>query len=136
MMYCQVLRVFFFFKQKTAYEMRISDWSSDVCSSDLRDIAVARTQSFADQIRVAAVRAIQDAVDLAKAVQPVGRRIVSRFGAEITDKIEIACRCCADHPRATPACELRRDAADPARCAVDEDRLPRLEIEKIGRAHV
>src|SRR3546814_2977596 len=27
---------FFFFKQKTAYEMRISDWSSDVCSSDLR----------------------------------------------------------------------------------------------------
>src|SRR3546814_12359436 len=28
--------VVFFFKQKTAYEMRISDWSSDVCSSDLR----------------------------------------------------------------------------------------------------
>src|SRR3546814_3031261 len=32
---CSVL-CFFFFKQKTAYEMRISDWSSDVCSSDLR----------------------------------------------------------------------------------------------------
>src|SRR3546814_3089582 len=31
-------RVFFFFKQKTAYEMRISDWSSDVCSSDLRPL--------------------------------------------------------------------------------------------------
>src|SRR3546814_17004477 len=30
-----VLYSFFFFKQKTAYEMRISDWSSDVCSSDL-----------------------------------------------------------------------------------------------------
>src|SRR3546814_3537031 len=30
--------VFFFFKQKTAYEMRISDWSSDVCSSDLVDL--------------------------------------------------------------------------------------------------
>src|SRR3546814_5473163 len=28
----------FFFKQKTAYEMRISDWSSDVCSSDLQDV--------------------------------------------------------------------------------------------------
>src|SRR3546814_8076742 len=28
---------FFFFKQKTAYELRISDWSSDVCSSDLGD---------------------------------------------------------------------------------------------------
>src|SRR3546814_6863946 len=29
---------FFVFKQKTAYEMRISDWSSDVCSSDLADV--------------------------------------------------------------------------------------------------
>src|SRR3546814_16904661 len=29
--------LFFFFKQKTAYEMRISDWSSDVCSSDLQN---------------------------------------------------------------------------------------------------
>src|SRR3546814_7396850 len=36
MCYCVfVLLVFFFFKQKTAYEVRISDWSSDVCSSDL-----------------------------------------------------------------------------------------------------
>src|SRR3546814_2925507 len=36
---CGVLVVmFFFFKQKTAYEMRISDWSSDVCSSDLDPI--------------------------------------------------------------------------------------------------
>src|SRR3546814_1629867 len=31
--------IFFFFKQKTAYEMRISDWSSDVCSSDLFGLA-------------------------------------------------------------------------------------------------
>src|SRR3546814_1650075 len=30
-----IMVMFFFFKQKTAYEMRISDWSSDVCSSDL-----------------------------------------------------------------------------------------------------
>src|SRR3546814_9349317 len=34
-MMCCDRGVFFFFKQKTAYEMRISDWSSDVCSSDL-----------------------------------------------------------------------------------------------------
>src|SRR3546814_2552534 len=32
---------FFFFKQKTAYEMRISDWSSDVCSSDLPQLGTA-----------------------------------------------------------------------------------------------
>src|SRR3546814_7441132 len=35
LLYLFVFCVFFFFKQKTAYEMRISDWSSDVCSSDL-----------------------------------------------------------------------------------------------------
>src|SRR3546814_18781754 len=31
--------IIFFFKQKTAYEMRISDWSSDVCSSDLKNLS-------------------------------------------------------------------------------------------------
>src|SRR3546814_9303437 len=36
-LYFSVLCIFFF-KQKTAYEMRISDWSSDVCSSDLQQI--------------------------------------------------------------------------------------------------
>src|SRR3546814_7764513 len=42
---CGIL-FFFFFKQKTAYEMRISDWSSDVCSSDLQQLLVlARADS-------------------------------------------------------------------------------------------
>src|SRR3546814_9354145 len=36
--------VFFFFKQKTAYERRISDWSSDVCSSDLPAVEVREEQ--------------------------------------------------------------------------------------------
>src|SRR3546814_2512879 len=52
--YCALVRFavlfllwFFFFKQKTAYEMRISDWSSDVCSSDLVDRNMSRqSQSF------------------------------------------------------------------------------------------
>src|SRR3546814_9663218 len=39
------LLFFFFFKQKTAYEMRISDWSSDVCSSDLLSARDAGTTS-------------------------------------------------------------------------------------------
>src|SRR3546814_9649016 len=38
--------MFFFFKQKTAYEMRISDWSSDVCSSDLSAELVAVEHAF------------------------------------------------------------------------------------------
>src|SRR3546814_2933169 len=41
----------FFFKQKTAYEMRISDWSSDVCSSDLK-------------FHVWSVRSIEEAIEL------------------------------------------------------------------------
>src|SRR6187455_3226575 len=35
---CGLIAPFFFFKQKTAYEMVMSDWSSDVCSSDLRSV--------------------------------------------------------------------------------------------------
>src|SRR3546814_9155167 len=50
--------VFFFFKQKTAYEMRISDWSSDVCSSDLAELnyapnVSARALAGGDDRRVA-----------------------------------------------------------------------------------
>src|SRR3546814_4669619 len=43
---------FFFFKQKTAYEMRISDWSSDVCSSDLaaRYAGLVEDRALADSI--------------------------------------------------------------------------------------
>src|SRR3546814_1567686 len=48
--FCTCAVVFFFFKQKTAYEMRISDWSSDVCSSDL-DIAVGGNDEAGPQRR-------------------------------------------------------------------------------------
>src|SRR3546814_4569148 len=59
----------FFFKQKTAYEMRISDWSSDVCSSDLG----------------AERRALFDAGDIANQVwEPCGR------GGAITAEMEAA----------------------------------------------
>src|SRR3546814_497598 len=49
-----VLEFFFFFKKQTAYEMRISDWSSDVCSSDLAYRAIARSgiESFGAGIRL------------------------------------------------------------------------------------
>src|SRR3546814_8212950 len=50
--------MFFFFKQKTAYEMRISDWSSDVCSSDLR---VALTAVFTGAAALLWLKASQQA---------------------------------------------------------------------------
>src|SRR3546814_12332067 len=46
---------FFFFKQKTAYEMRISDWSSDVCSSDLQRQTCIRRRASPGQF-VSSVR--------------------------------------------------------------------------------
>src|SRR3546814_6380230 len=55
---CVIL--FFFFKQKTAYELRISDWSSDVCSSDLiAENLAARHAEFA--ARIAAMTGSADA---------------------------------------------------------------------------
>src|SRR3546814_6757193 len=56
---------FFFFKQKTAYEMRISDWSSDVCSSDLR-----LTQRLDARIRVFGFQRI---FGVGQAVVPAGK---------------------------------------------------------------
>src|SRR3546814_4201681 len=56
----------FFFKQKTAYEMRISDWSSDVCSSDL-DTYIEKESSINEQIdrmRHSATRALFERRDV------------------------------------------------------------------------
>src|SRR3546814_219987 len=49
-----VLVVFFLFKQKTAYEMRISDWSSDVCSSDLSIVTLKIVHGHVVQVNVLA----------------------------------------------------------------------------------
>src|SRR3546814_17474313 len=43
---------FVFFKQKTAYEMRISDWSSDVCSSDLSLAAIFTSRTDTGRLRI------------------------------------------------------------------------------------
>src|SRR3546814_5619578 len=85
------LFVFFFFKQKTAYEMRISDWSSDVCSSDLQEIAdrphidrpdgAARNRvslRFTDvEIAVIAHRASQRSTERRSEERRVGKECVS-----------------------------------------------------------
>src|SRR3546814_14973534 len=62
----------FFFKQKTAYEMRISDWSSDVCSSDLEHEAVA------DDADVLA--AAEDLAQAAEELRAVARQLLHLAG--------------------------------------------------------
>src|SRR3546814_15009750 len=94
---------FFFFKQKTAYEMRISDWSSDVCSSDLllrqardrrldlvldlhlRDVGVGAFHEDRGDIRAparAGLRAeIKEAVDPGQLLlEHLGDAVLDRFG--------------------------------------------------------
>src|SRR3546814_4457598 len=89
--------VFFLFKQKTAYEMRISDWSSDVCSSDLCSTATsspasatpcrARVMAFDDaghyvledrhEVLVPAIREFLDANPVRSEERRVGKECVS-----------------------------------------------------------
>src|SRR3546814_556389 len=52
-MWCMLLSGFFVFKQKTSYEMRISDWSSDVCSSDLHRALLGDRQFWKTQFDIA-----------------------------------------------------------------------------------
>src|SRR3546814_17892812 len=88
--------MFFFFKQKTAYEMRISDWSSDVCSSDLRlrlDLEDRKIglRIRADQRRLQLVAVREDHLDIVGALDHVvvghdeAGRIDHEAGAERID---------------------------------------------------
>src|SRR3546814_8723708 len=78
--------VVFFFKQKTAYEMRISDWSSDVCSSDLsEDCAQApgtRPEDRDHAARGAAPRRIAGVRTARRGIfeHPVGFAVIGEFG--------------------------------------------------------
>src|SRR3546814_7021685 len=69
---------FFFFKQKTEYEMRISDWSSDVCSSDLwpdieRVIGAMRDRTVTPSLILKKLSAYRQQNSLAAALREVGR---------------------------------------------------------------
>src|SRR3546814_7196507 len=90
----------FFFMQKTAYEMRISDWSSDVCSSDLLDvdrvIAIPKTREVAGRM---------DALVGADAhggpgdprehrVVASGERLLDQGDGELSGDVEMALQVC------------------------------------------
>src|SRR3546814_10717977 len=86
------ISLFFFFKQKTAYEMRVSDWSSDVCSSDLftgrgsKPACRPRTPCILDAYHLSGTRASRtvfprgDLGDGATAGAPAGRSEERRVG--------------------------------------------------------
>src|SRR3546814_2538295 len=72
--FCRYCFIFFFFKQKTAYEMRISDWSSDVCSSDLsRRMKTCRPSRRPRRLNCALSRSRACACPSAMCARPPGR---------------------------------------------------------------
>src|SRR3546814_3246657 len=75
----KVICVVFFFKQKTAYEMRIRDWSSDVCSSDLPAVTGSRnSKARAPTRRAVRAREGDAAVDFGRSEERrVGKECVS-----------------------------------------------------------
>src|SRR3546814_2189659 len=96
----------FFFKQKTAYEMRISDWSSDVCSSDLIVIVavVGEPGLVADRCR--------DGADRARFA--TAQHVLERL--QFVDSVQVE-RVVAERPAL--AVDLRRDEITPERAAHD-----------------
>src|SRR3546814_3657810 len=111
---------FFFFKQKTAYEMRISDWSSDVCSSDLLGHLNEAAIRLADQ---PGGRAFER--DLARRHRPRPELVLEADDA-------VAVRLAVGQP---PRHEEQAEALG-SRLRAFRPRQHQREIGKIGRAHV
>src|SRR3546814_3767216 len=79
---------FFFFKQKTAYELRISDWSSDVCSSDLPGDQAGRDHAAGGQRIRRWRRGERVRIDVASGVERGDERLLASLCIGIVDGIE------------------------------------------------
>src|SRR3546814_9866054 len=111
--------LFFFFKQKTAYEMRISDWSSDVCSSDL--------------VAAPAIALVDGAVpvELVIPCRCPGRRLHREFGAGM-ELVAARARHGVDDTTGAAA-ELRRIAAGlDLELFVERERNRRIALATVG----
>src|SRR3546814_10728688 len=138
-----VLSFFFFFKQKTAYEMRISDWSSDVCSSDLKVAADHPRDSHRDRLPQHR-RAALDAADAPpQDSEAIDHRRVT-VGAELRFREGVgplALPGCPDAAGERPHVDLMADAGagrhDPELVEVLLRPAPEAgAATEIGRAHV
>src|SRR3546814_8685366 len=115
---------FLFYKQKTAYEMRISDWSSDVCSSDLvHDIALDQLER--DAPLVAGIAALPGRkLVFTNADAPYARRVLARLGLGESFEALFDLRATNYVPKPHPDAYAGLCAAydlDPARCLFADD---------------
>src|SRR3546814_3145194 len=117
----------FFFKQKTAYEMRSSDWSSDVCSSDLRQLRDRGRRELEGDVGLRAV--------LLEVVGPQGRPDDRQVGTQ--DPVVVQARHVVEgHRKALldPG-DLRLARVTVGTGLVEAGRVE-ASLEQIGRAHV
>src|SRR3546814_10996446 len=121
---------FFFFKQKTAYEMRISDWSSDVCSSDLKHKTMfAKSWPIGVPLKLAAQYQISP--------PSFGLRGFSLFSQPRNLSKVIACLVAA--PNSQKGHSLCRRTLREERCAIPERQvhaLSRSEARRVGKVCV
>src|SRR3546814_14635327 len=119
-----MLFVFFFFKQKTAYEMRISDWSSDVCSSDLIEVeALGRARLLEHEEREAFCRPVGQPLLGAEAV---ALRLRDLLGVLVEEEIVVEAlgRAGAEDPADLRAELHRVDEILAGQLVVEPPRLP------------
>src|SRR3546814_5463176 len=123
-MYLGLWFIFFFFKQKTAYEMRISDWSSDVCSSDL---LFGQTEFLGLQL----------ADFIAKAPRLLEFQIGCGRAHLLFQILDIGTQIMADHMRAVLQANVDRHLVFAGDMSDDvADMLLHRRRGEIGRAHV
>src|SRR3546814_9831758 len=123
---------FFFFKQKTAYEMRISDWSSDVCSSDLSPSSPRETHRrgavpvLKNTRHEAFARALAKGMSADAAYEAAGYKPSRSAASRLSSNVNVQGRVCELLERGA-----RRAEIDNARTLQEMVRLG-----KIGRAHI
>src|SRR3546814_2773179 len=126
-----VFDCFFFFKQKTAYEMRISDWSSDVCSSDLAALPARAGGAWLDASRDPSDGARRDPQGRSRGTARVPRDAGTwRAGGRDSPACRPYRRLEAGGPRLLGQPGARNCAPEP----LGLDLLP--DAVQIGRAHV
>src|SRR3546814_12383092 len=127
----------FFFKQKTAYEMRISDWSSDVCSSDLPEkmarLIIQEMEDTLVEVRSMAVGFLARKKELQRAIDTLGNEALDwEAKAELAvskDRDDLARGALSAKRRATESTEDARRATERAHAEVGK-----LDDDKSGKA--
>src|SRR3546814_4403480 len=123
--------VMFFFKQKTAYEMRISDWSSDVCSSDLHAITPDGRHVAVKVLRPGIDRQFNRDIDTYEWAA-AHLELLGGEASRLRPRQVIA-----NMKRWTAReLDLRREAASASELAESMVSEPGYVVPKIGRAHV